>query len=674
MSNFVIRRVFTCLARIGLLVSTAMYSQDAVPDLTGLSIEDLSRVRLSTASRHLEDPQKAPTAITVIDGKEIQRYGWRTLAEMLRSVTGFYSANDRSYTYIGVRGFLQSGDYNARVLILIDGHRINDNIYDSGLAGTEFPLDLSLIDRVEIVRGPGSSLFGTDAELAVVNVLTRHPANHNQVEVTGEADSFLGRAVQARISLRTAGTAALLSGSIYRSNGANRLYFPEFDFPQTNNGIATDMDGDRYSHAFGVIEHGNLRLEGLFGARDKIVPNAPYGTVFGDPNNRTMDARGYVDASYNHDLGPNTQLDLRAYYDAYRYYGSFPYQAEDGQGNVAQINDAAADGIGTEVTLAKRLGRHRVVGGASSEYNFRINQRNYYVGHPPFLDDNRKLSLAAVFGEAELNPLRQLSFNIGARVDWYNLYGTNFSPRAAVMYLPTRSTSLKYVFSHAFRAPDPYDEFYVDQINVLSPNSALKPESINSQTVLFDHSFREQIQFRATGFLNNLSNTIEKELNPETGITNFDNEKGDSGHGVELELTFRDTSGWSARTSLTLEHAHEKDPGKIVTNAPNTLAKLNATAPLRRLGFLGAEFLYAGPQNSYLNQRIGSSFLANTTFTTHTFLKDFQVSASCYNLLDHRWATPSGPELIAPASVQDGRTWRLQLIFRPSDARKWHIP
>jgi len=141
------------------------------PDLTDLSIEDLARVTLSTASRHLDDSRKAPGAITVISADDIVRYGWRTLSELMRSVTGIYTAYDRTYTYVGVRGFLQSGDYNARILLLIDGHRINENIFDSGLIGSEFALDLRLIDHVEVLRGPGSSLYGTNAELAVVNVI-----------------------------------------------------------------------------------------------------------------------------------------------------------------------------------------------------------------------------------------------------------------------------------------------------------------------------------------------------------------------------------------------------------------------------------------------------------------------------------------------------------------------
>jgi outer membrane receptor for ferrienterochelin and colicins len=674
MLSITTRRALLSLGILGpVLTFSSLAQSSSVQDLTDLSVEDLSHIRLSTASRHLEDPRKAPAAITVINAEEIERYGWRTLADLLRSVTGFYSAYDRSYTYVGVRGFLQSGDYNARILLLIDGHRVNDNIYDGALIGTEFPLDLSLIDRVEVVRGPGSSLFGTNAELAVVNVFTRHPDPQTGVEASGEADSFAGRKEEIRASIRTSRFDALLSGSVYRSNGASQLYFPEFDSPDTNNGIASNLDGDRYSHAFGVIRRGQFRLEGVFGVRDKLVPNAPYGTIFGDPANRTMDTRGYVDASYSHDFNANTQLDLRAYYDAYRFYGRYPYTNVNGPGRSVQINDAAADGIGIEAVVSQKLGRHRIVGGAAGEYNLRINQRNYYVGQLPFLDDHRSLRLAAVFGEAELNPSSRFSFNLGGRLDWYTLFGKSLSPRLAAMYFPTSATSLKYIFSHAFRAPDPYDEFYVDQIDLTATNKSLRPENINTQTLLLEHAFNDKLHLTATGFVNHLNQIIEEEQDSSTGDTHFTNEKGDSGRGGEIELIARYPSGWSARTSYTFEETRQGGTGARVMNSPEHLAKFNGTAPLPKVGFLGGEVLYTGAQPNFLAQPISSSFLVNATFSTRTFWNGFRFSASCYNLLDRTWSTPTGPEIDQSATVQDGRTWRFRLNYRPGDNKKWSI-
>jgi outer membrane receptor for ferrienterochelin and colicins len=659
------------LSLIQVFGAPARAQDSQISDLTGLSIEDLSKVRLSTASRHLDDPRKAPAAFTVITAEEIQRQGWRTLADLLRSITGFYTAYDRSYAYVGVRGFLQSGDYNARLLLLIDGHRVNDNVYDSALIGTEFPLDVDLIDRVEVVRGPGASLFGTNAELAVVNVFTRQPDNQTSIETTSGADTFDGRLGEGRVSFRAGQFTGLVSGSVYRSNGAYHLYFPTFDSPTTNHGIATNLDGDRYDHGFAMIRRGRFRLEVLLGARDKIVPNAPYQTIFDDPANRTMDTRGYVDASYSRNLSPDTQLDVRAYYDAYRYWGSFPYTGLNGPGRTVQINDAAADGVGGEVVVGHRLGQNRIVVGGAGEHNFRINQRNYYLGQPPFLDDHRTLDLGAIFGEAELNPSNRFTFNLGGRIDWYNLYGTNVSPRVAAMYFPTASTSLKYIFGHAFRVPDPYDEFYVDQVDITATNKSLKPENINAHTLLLEHAFSGKLRVAASGFANTLNQVIKEELDPLTGDTRFANETGDTGRGVEVDLIARYASGWQARSSYTYERTRQKQTGTTVMNSPANLAKLNGVAPIKRGGFFGAELLFTSSQPNYLGQRIAGSFLVNATVSTRTFANGLQFSASCYNVLDRGWATPTGPEVATPATQQDGRTFRFRLTYRRSLERKW---
>lgn len=645
-------------------------AQDRATDLIDLSIEDLTKVTLSTASRHLDDPRKAPGAITVINENEIIRYGWRTLADLLRSVTGVYTAYDRTYTYVGVRGFLQSGDYNARVLLLIDGHRVNENIFDSALIGTEFPLDLSLIDHVEVLRGAGSSLYGTNAELAVVNVITRHPDKGTSIQIASEADSFEGRASEMSGSFRSGQANMFASGSLYRSNGAAHLYFPEYSSPETNNGIADNLDGDRYDHLFAVLRSGSFRMEGLFGRRDKIVPNAPYGTAFGDPRSRDIDTRAYIDASYSRDIGADTQLDLRAYYDAYRYWGEFPYSQPDSTQNIVQFNDAAADWAGIEAVVGHSVGLHRVVGGVSSEYNFRLNQRNYYAGQVPFLNDSRHRALAAVFGEAELNPHPKFSTNLGGRLDWYSSFGTQMSPRIAAMYLPTHLTSVKYIFSTAFRAPDPYDQFYVDDVDITAPARNLLPEHLQTQNLLLDHSFGHQFHVVAGAFQTQLRRVIEEQVDAVTGSTHFGNGAGDTGRGFEIEEEIRGESGWSARSSLTRIETSDGKTHQTVMNSPSNLFKFNGTAPITGHGILGLELLYTGSQPNYAGALIPSSFLTNATLSTRSF-HNWQLSASCYNLFNRAWSTPTGPEVAPAATIQDGRTFRFRIAYRRSFERKW---
>jgi outer membrane receptor protein involved in Fe transport len=144
-----------------------------------MTLEQLLEVEITaTASKFSQEVTRAPASISVVTADEIKVHGYRTLAEILSSVRGLYTTYDRNYTYVGVRGFARPGDYNTRVLLLIDGHRLNEPTYDMAPIGTDFPLDVSLIERVEVIRGPGSSLYGTSAFFAVINVLTKSGASH----------------------------------------------------------------------------------------------------------------------------------------------------------------------------------------------------------------------------------------------------------------------------------------------------------------------------------------------------------------------------------------------------------------------------------------------------------------------------------------------------------------
>ena len=117
-------------------------------------------------------------------------YGYRTLADVLEAVRGFYITYDRYQSYIGVRGFGRLGDWNSRILLLVDGHRINDNVLGQAFIGLEFPVDIDLIQRIEIIRGPSSSLYGAEAFFAVINVITRKENQPKREEISFAAGSF----------------------------------------------------------------------------------------------------------------------------------------------------------------------------------------------------------------------------------------------------------------------------------------------------------------------------------------------------------------------------------------------------------------------------------------------------------------------------------------------------
>src|SRR5262245_32728715 len=179
---------FTCLELRGAETGNAA-EELAPPDIETL-VKESQQLRVDTASRHSQTLAEAPSTITVVTTDEIKRYGYRTLADILESAPGLYVSYDRAHSFLGVRGF-NRGDYNSRVLILVDGHRVNNPLTGGAFIGEDFIVDVDLIDQVEIVRGPGAALWGNNAFFGVINVKTRKGTTEGiGGEVSGEIASF----------------------------------------------------------------------------------------------------------------------------------------------------------------------------------------------------------------------------------------------------------------------------------------------------------------------------------------------------------------------------------------------------------------------------------------------------------------------------------------------------
>ena len=262
-----------------LVCPVIVQAQQPLPEL---SLEELMRLdagRVFGASERIQPVTEAPASVSFITAEEIARYGYRTLADILRGVRGMYVTDDRNFSFSGTRGFAKPGDYNSRILLLVNGHRVNDNVFGQAEIGAEFGIDPAMFERVEIIRGPASSLYGDSAFFAVVNVITRTGASLDGGSLTLEGGtSARGWRAPASAAVSPTASTLALSGTYEHSDGVSRLYFPAFDTPATNNGVAEGLDGERLGQFYGRLSFKDLTFTGPTDAAarraDRLVRHA----------------------------------------------------------------------------------------------------------------------------------------------------------------------------------------------------------------------------------------------------------------------------------------------------------------------------------------------------------------------------------------------------------------
>lgn len=551
------------------------------------------------AAKYDQKVSEAPAAVIIITAEQIRKYGYRNFAQILDSVPGFYTNNDRNYGYTGVRGFNRPGDYTTRILLLVDNHRLNDAVYDQGGAGAEMPIDVDLIDRVEIIKGPASSLYGTNAFLGVVNVITKRGRDLKGTEVSGEASSF--NTYRSRLSYGNKfsnGVEMLLSGSLSDSEGHRELHYPAFS--SVNNGIAKDADRDSLSYYMGKFSLGDVTLTGGHQWRKKTVPTAAFETVFNDNRHNTVDERSYLDLVYQHDFANQLNLKARLYYDRYYYRGIFPLDyAGTGTPPFTLNRDfAQADWWGAELTATKRLfDRHKVTIGTEYRDQFRLNQGNADIEPPAtYLDDKRRSNFIAVYAQDEWAITDHIVLNAGVRHDQYSTFGGTTNPRAGIISTWDKTT-VKLLYGQAFRAPNPFEQYYVaSTTNKANPN--VKPEKIKTLEFVVEQYLGHHLRILGSLYQYNISGLITQTTDPADSLLFYSNVENITAQGAELTMEGKWASGLEGRLSYALQRTENDQTNQDLTNSPQHLVKANVIVPV-----IGDK-LFAGFEGRYTSSRL----------------------------------------------------------------------
>jgi len=437
-------------ALCGLLTLGAAAQEAAPTRLADLSLEALLDMPVSGASRLGSRRSDSPAAVVVVTRDEIEALGLRHLSDVLRSIRGLDITGDGAYSFAAVRGMYSAGDYNTRVLLLVDGNRINDNIYDQAMLGSEFPLDLSLVERVEFIAGPASAVYGANALFGVINVVTRAPRGDGRMAAALRLGSHGQRDLRAWLDTTLADGRLLLAASREQDDG-ERIREAWFGDAQTRGGMARHNWSARWD-----TEGWRLNLLGAL--RQVAIPASP-STVFGDLRSQDVDRTLLLDLEHRRPWGDGGEWLLRGFAGRYRFLGDY---AIDYPPVTLNRDLAAGDWWGLESRLSLPLGAtHRVVVGAELQRQQQQRQRNIDVEPAPwnYLDDRASGWRAGLFADDQWTLAEDWTLHAGLRLD-RDVGRQHASPRLALSWRAAPGWTWRLQHGQAYREPNVYERRY----------------------------------------------------------------------------------------------------------------------------------------------------------------------------------------------------------------------
>jgi iron complex outermembrane receptor protein len=597
---------------IGLSFSLTAFAKDEVADaandLTNLSIEELANISISSVSKSSESLSKAPAAVFVISHDDILRSGARSIPEILRLAPNLHVAQITASSYaISARGF--NGNLADKLLVLIDGRSVYTPLYGGVYWDMQdvMPED---IDRVEVISGPGATLWGANAVNGVINIITRKSggrtgalvaalAGNADREARAQYDGNLGGDVTYRVYAK-----ASLLGGLDTVAG-----------PDANDGWSRRQAGFRGDWSAGAD---TVTLQGdLYGANEQ--------QTFGP--NQSVEGRNLL-TRWTHQLKGGSQIQVQAYYDETRRF-----TGNNGGGFVLDMYDL-------EVQHDFQLGGwNSIIWGAGERISaYEITNLAQLL----FVPDSRRLHLSDAFIQDTLSLTDAVKLTLGVKDEIEPYSGSEFMPSARVSWEVSQSALLWSAVSRAVRAPTPFDVDLVEKLGstpFLTGSNAFQPEKL----VAYEIGARAQplasLSFSISAFYNDYDDlrSIELAANGKILPLHFDNLMEGETHGVEMWANYQLAPWWRLAAALTVQRVIlDFKPGSsqlggtaLAGDDPNHQASLRSFINLSESINLSSDLRYVG---LLPNPRVPQYFELNTALGWKVW-KYLDVSLSGRNLL-----------------------------------------
>jgi outer membrane receptor protein involved in Fe transport len=661
-------RTFGTACGLALILALPSWSQDPASspnrDLSSLSLEQLMDLRVEGAALHPQSLKDAPASVTIITAEDIRKYGYRTLGEALSSARGFYLSNNRTFHTVGVRGFNLPGDYASRFLVMVNGHNMADNVLDFMLYfGEDFPIDISLVQRIEIIRGPSSALYGSNGVFATINVVTKSPDEAGPPTVIADVGSFGEKKGQVMAAGPIGKNAKVLfSGSVFNTSGESPLFFPQFNAPETNYGQAVLMNGEKGYHFFSNLVWGNWNITAAFANRKEIQPISWGPTIFNDRGTTVNDVRNYVEAAYTREVGRGT-LRWRTYYDAFHEQARFDYPID---ASAIEDNRQAflGDWIGTQLTYRFDTARFgTLTAGAEGKFDLRNIQSSQDVSPTPLeiMYVDRRDKSFALFAQDERKLSNRWKLDLGARFDFSAYRHDSVSPRAALIYQPSSGWTYKFLYGRGFRNPSAFELFFDDRGRSGASNPNARPEKSDTVEVDLERKLGKRMNLVAAAYGYRLRDFLVGVFTG-AGVIQYQNLGRIHSTGFEIEINGQPATWLEAVASYAIQRSADNDPDGKLENSPPHVAKLRFAVPFKRRFDLSSGMQYFSSRRTLAGAYVSPVYLADFTVTSQRLLPNLDVQFGLRNAFNRNYSDPIALNPQVDTMQQPGRSVFVRLI------------
>lgn len=659
-SEFRIKILVTFFVLIFSTYMTILGQMGSDRELTDMNLDELLNVEIMTVSKKWENITDSPGVVTTVTAREIEYFGANNLLEVLERVPGIYGMWSH---YFPQNGFSMRGDYpshvNPHILLLIDGRPSRESVqggFNSGIY-TTFPL--SAIERIEIVRGPGSVLYGTNAFSGVVNIITKKSkSDQMKLNIGGGSFGTIKGSLGVGLKRKTFDINAHANYFKETGWGFSALMAPGAP-------VTADYSEELYS-ANVNFNFGNISLNAFWGSNNQGIavpfPIAKPGTY--------KSKRLFLDIGYEYEFSSIWTTKLNVTYN---------YMKDDFDNLSGFVAEPKSEDIVLEMThFIKPDERMNILFGGSVNLqagHFKIHT----TSTPTYPVELYHQTWWNLYLQADYRPSKYFKLIAGGQLNKPNTVDIDFVPRIGVVLNATDKLGFKFLYGQAFRSAFSLETKIVNP-PVLLGDANLEPEKIRTIDAQVFFSGKKT-QFAATYFLSKEKNLITRKPSPVPGFQLIYTNAGTlTLQGIELEVKSNPNKNIFLMGSLAYMHNHDDDNLEDITFMPNFLAKAGIAYSRKNLYSISVfntfsskthEVSMANPNAANVNPKVNSfnNLTANVRFNLAKLFnisrtKSIMFSIYAVNLLDAKLYQPEVIfQRINTVPARGGRAFYATLSF-----------